>query len=64
MEETGLPDASFDAVILSQSLHHAAKPKEALAESHRLLAPLESFSKFPKAAAWRLKARARLLAMG
>jgi SAM-dependent methyltransferase len=38
MEETGLPDASFDAVILSQSLHHAAKPKEALAESHRLLA--------------------------
>jgi SAM-dependent methyltransferase len=38
MEGTGLPDASFDAVILSQSLHHAAKPKEALAESHRLLA--------------------------
>ena len=39
MEETGLPDSAFDAVILSQSLHHAAKPKEALAESHRLLAP-------------------------
>ncbi|MEO6098299.1 MAG: metalloregulator ArsR/SmtB family transcription factor [Fibrobacteria bacterium] len=39
MESTGLPDASFDAVILSQSLHHAAKPKEALAESFRLLAP-------------------------
>jgi SAM-dependent methyltransferase len=38
MEGTGLPGASFDAVILSQSLHHAAKPKEALAESHRLLA--------------------------
>jgi SAM-dependent methyltransferase len=38
MEGTGLPAASFDAVILSQSLHHAAKPKEALAESHRLLA--------------------------
>ena len=39
MESTGLPDASFDVVILSQSLHHAAKPKEALAESRRLLAP-------------------------
>lgn len=39
MEDTGLPAASFDAVILSQSLHHAAKPKEAIAESHRLLAP-------------------------
>jgi SAM-dependent methyltransferase len=39
MEATGLPDGAFDAVILSQSLHHAAKPKEALAESHRLLAP-------------------------
>jgi len=38
MEGTGLPDAAFDAVILSQSLHHAAKPKEAIAESHRLLA--------------------------
>jgi SAM-dependent methyltransferase len=38
MEATGLPDASFDTVILSQSLHHAAKPKEALAESRRLLA--------------------------
>lgn len=39
MEATGLGDAGFDAVILSQSLHHAAKPKEALAESRRLLAP-------------------------
>lgn len=39
MEETGLPASAFDAVILSQSLHHAAKPKEALAESHRLLVP-------------------------
>jgi ubiquinone/menaquinone biosynthesis C-methylase UbiE len=38
MESTGLPDGSFDTVILSQSLHHAAKPKEALAESRRLLA--------------------------
>lgn len=39
MEGTGLPDAAFDVVILSQSLHHAAKPKEAIAESRRLLAP-------------------------
>jgi SAM-dependent methyltransferase len=39
MEATELPDASFDTAILSQSLHHAAKPKEALAESRRLLAP-------------------------
>jgi len=39
MEETGLPNASFDIVIVSQSLHHAAKPKEAIAESHRLLVP-------------------------
>jgi ArsR family transcriptional regulator len=38
MESTGLPDAAFDVVILSQSLHHAAKPKEAIAESRRLLA--------------------------
>ncbi|MDB5106867.1 MAG: SAM-dependent methyltransferase UbiG [Fibrobacteres bacterium] len=38
MEDTGLPAGAFDAVILSQSLHHAAKPKEAIAESHRLLA--------------------------
>ncbi|MDB5048859.1 MAG: SAM-dependent methyltransferase UbiG [Fibrobacteres bacterium] len=39
MEDTGLPAGSFDVVIMSQSLHHAAKPKEAIAESHRLLAP-------------------------
>jgi 2-polyprenyl-3-methyl-5-hydroxy-6-metoxy-1,4-benzoquinol methylase len=39
MEATGLPEAAFDTVILSQSLHHAAKPKEVLAESRRLLAP-------------------------
>jgi ArsR family transcriptional regulator len=39
MEDTGLATGAFDAVILSQSLHHAAKPKEAIAESHRLLAP-------------------------
>jgi SAM-dependent methyltransferase len=39
MEGTGLPGGAYDVVILSQSLHHAAKPKEAIAESHRLLAP-------------------------
>ena len=39
MEATGLADSSFDSVILSQSLHHAAKPKEAIAESWRLLVP-------------------------
>jgi ArsR family transcriptional regulator len=39
MEDTGLPASAFDVVILSQSLHHAAKPKEAIAESFRLLAP-------------------------
>lgn len=39
MEATGLSGGAFDSVILSQSLHHAAKPKEAIAESRRLLAP-------------------------
>lgn len=39
MEATGLPSASCDIVILSQSLHHAANPREAVAESFRLLAP-------------------------
>ncbi len=39
MESTGLPAGSFDIVIASQSLHHAANPREAVAESHRLLAP-------------------------
>ena len=39
MEETGLPSAAFDMVIVSQSLHHSAKPKEAIAESYRLLVP-------------------------
>ncbi|HKP98455.1 MAG TPA: metalloregulator ArsR/SmtB family transcription factor [Fibrobacteria bacterium] len=39
MENTGLPASGFDVVILSQSLHHAANPKESIAESHRLLAP-------------------------
>jgi SAM-dependent methyltransferase len=38
MEATGLASGAFDIVIMSQSLHHAAKPNEALVESHRLLA--------------------------
>ncbi len=39
MEATGLPDASFDIVVLSQSLHHAADPREVIREAHRLVAP-------------------------
>ncbi|HLP40049.1 MAG TPA: metalloregulator ArsR/SmtB family transcription factor [Fibrobacteria bacterium] len=38
MEATGLPAGGHDIVIFSQSLHHAAKPREAVAESYRLLA--------------------------
>ena len=39
MEATGLPARSFDAALLSQSLHHAANPAEVIREAHRLLAP-------------------------
>lgn len=39
MERTGLPDASFDIAIISQSLHHASDPAAAIREAHRLLAP-------------------------
>jgi ubiquinone/menaquinone biosynthesis C-methylase UbiE/DNA-binding transcriptional ArsR family regulator len=39
MESTGLPSASFDLALLSQSLHHAANPAEVIREAHRLLAP-------------------------
>ena len=39
MEATGLPAGSFDAALLSQSLHHAANPAEVIREAHRLLAP-------------------------
>ncbi len=39
MEETGLNAQSFDVALLSQSLHHAAKPEAVLAESYRLLKP-------------------------
>lgn len=37
MEATGLPDASFDVALLSQSLHHAANPREVLREAQRLV---------------------------
>lgn len=39
MEETGLPAGEADAVLISHSLHHAARPADALAEAFRLLAP-------------------------
>ncbi len=39
MEATGLADASQDTVLLSQALHHAAKPPEVLREAYRLLIP-------------------------
>lgn len=39
LERLPLGDASVDAVFLSQSLHHAAQPKEALREAARILRP-------------------------
>lgn len=39
MEDTGLPGGAYDIVLVSQSLHHASKPREAVRESFRLLAP-------------------------
>jgi ubiquinone/menaquinone biosynthesis C-methylase UbiE/DNA-binding transcriptional ArsR family regulator len=39
MERTGLPDASFDIAVISQSLHHASDPAAAIREAYRLLAP-------------------------
>jgi ArsR family transcriptional regulator len=35
---TGLPDGSFDRILLSQALHHAGDPWAVIQESHRLLA--------------------------
>lgn len=37
LERTTLPTAAFDAVFLSQALHHAARPAHALVEAARLL---------------------------
>lgn len=37
LENLPLPDASVDAVFLSQSLHHASDPKQALQEAVRIL---------------------------
>jgi ubiquinone/menaquinone biosynthesis C-methylase UbiE len=39
MEHTGLEEASFDIVVISQALHHAAEPQQAVREAYRLLAP-------------------------
>jgi SAM-dependent methyltransferase len=39
LEHLPLPDASVDIALLSQALHHAAKPDRALAEAHRVLRP-------------------------
>jgi ArsR family transcriptional regulator len=39
MEATGLEAEAFDVVLLSQSLHHAANPRDVLREAHRLCAP-------------------------
>lgn len=38
-EYTGLPQDSADLVLISQSLHHAAKPRDIVTEAARLLAP-------------------------
>jgi len=39
MEKTGTEPDSFDAAIISQALHHAARPTEVLAEVYRILKP-------------------------
>jgi ubiquinone/menaquinone biosynthesis C-methylase UbiE/DNA-binding transcriptional ArsR family regulator len=39
LEALPLPDASFDVAVLSQALHHAARPELALAEARRVLVP-------------------------
>lgn len=38
-KDTGLPDGSFERILLSHALHHASDPVEVLKESYRLLAP-------------------------
>jgi ArsR family transcriptional regulator len=37
LEQLPLPDASFDAVFLSQALHHAGRPGQAVSEAARIL---------------------------
>jgi ArsR family transcriptional regulator len=39
MEKLPVEDASFDIALLSQALHHAAKPARAVAEAARILRP-------------------------
>jgi len=39
LERLPLADGSVDAAFLSQSLHHAAQPREALREAARILRP-------------------------
>ena len=39
MEATGLPAHHFDIAIVSQALHHAAQPSQAIREAGRLLRP-------------------------
>lgn len=39
LEDLPLSDGSFDVAVLSQALHHAARPELALVEARRVLAP-------------------------
>jgi ArsR family transcriptional regulator len=39
IEQVPLPDSSMDLALLSQALHHARRPEEALAEAWRILRP-------------------------
>ncbi len=39
IERVPLPDASVDLAILSQALHHARRPQQAVAEAFRILRP-------------------------
>ena len=39
IEKVPLKDASVDVALLSQALHHAEHPRQAIAEAHRILRP-------------------------
>jgi ArsR family transcriptional regulator len=39
IEKVPLPDRSIDLALLSQALHHAENPRQALAEAFRILKP-------------------------